>query len=297
MIVTVGSICLDTTRTPFKTAEEVLGGSGCYFSLASSLFTETGLIGVIGTDFPETYRSTLQQRLDLRGLEVKEGRTFRFDSSFGYDLGVRTANKTELNVFGDWDPVVPDEYRDAEYLDLGNVGPDQQLQVLDQMNDPQLTVADTIEYWIVNQRDSFIEVLSRVNGAVLNDEEVRHLCDTTNIITGARKIMDWGTDFVIVKKGEHGATLFTKDTIFPTCSFPLEEISDPTGAGDSFAGGFMGHIARRGDSSNQTYREAVIYGNIMGSYVVEKFSVERLLSLTIEDIEGRYRIYKEMVQF
>ena len=297
MIVTVGSICLDTTRTPFKTAEEVLGGSGCYFSLASSFFTETGLIGVIGTDFPETHLSTLGQRLDLRGLEVKEGRTFRFDSSFGYDLGVRTANKTEFNVFGDWDPTVPDEYRDAEYLYLGNVGPDQQLHVLDHMRAPKLTVADTIEYWIVNQRDSLIEVLSRVNGAVLNDEEVRHLCDTTNVITGAKKIMEWGADFVIVKKGEHGATLFTEDAIFPTCSFPIEEVSDPTGAGDSFAGGFMGHIARRGDMSRQTFKEAVIYGNIMGSYVVEKFSVEKLLALTIDDIEGRYEEYREMVQF
>lgn len=297
MIVNVGSICLDTTRTPFKTAEEVLGGSGCYFSLASSLFAETGLIGVIGTDFPGTYLRVLEERLDLRGLEVKEGRTFRFDSSFGYDLGIRTANKTELNVFGEWDPIVPEEYKGAEFLYLGNVGPDQQLQVLDQMEAPKMTVADTIEYWIVNERDSLMEVLSRVNGAVLNDEEVRHLCDTTNIITGARMIMDWGTDFVIVKKGEHGATLFTEDSIFPTCSFPLEEISDPTGAGDSFAGGFMGHLARRGDLSGQTFKEAVIYGNIMGSYVVEEFSVERLLSLTIDDIEGRYRAYREMVQF
>jgi len=150
---------------------------------------------------------------------------------------------------------------------------------------------------IIGKSDAIMEVLSQVNGAVLNDEEVRHLCDTTNIITGARMIMDWGTDFVIVKKGEHGATLFTEDAIFPTCSFPLEEISDPTGAGDSFAGGFMGHIARRGDLSWQAFKEAVIYGNIMGSYVVEEFSVERLLSLTIDDIEGRYRTYREMVQF
>ena len=297
MIVAVGSICLDTTRTPLKTAEEVLGGSGCYFSLSASFFAETGLIGVIGTDFPENYMSTLEERLDLRGLEVKEGRTFRFDSSFGDDLGVRTANRTELNVFGDWDPTVPEEYRGADYLYLGNVGPDQQLQVLDQMKAPRLAVVDTIEYWIVNQRESLIEVLSRVNGAVLNDEEVRHLWDTTNVIAGARKIMELGADFVIVKKGEHGATLFTKDDIFPTCSFPLEEISDPTGAGDSFAGGFMGHIARRGDLSMQTFKEAVVYGNIMGSYVVERFSVERLLSLTIDDIEARYNAYREMVQF
>lgn len=297
MIVNVGSIALDTTRTPFKTATDVLGGSGAFFSLASSYFTEIGLIAVIGSDFPQQYKTLLEKRIDTKGLEKKQGKTFRFDSSFGYDLGVRTTNKTELNVFGDWTPKVPPEYMDAEYLYLGNVGPDQQLQVLDQMNDPTIAIADTIEYWINTQRDNLIEVISRVNGTVLNDEEVRNLCNTTNIITGAKQIMDWGADFVIIKKGEHGATLFTEDTIFPTCGFPLEDISDPTGAGDSFAGGFMGHIARRGDTGKQTCKEAVIYGNIMGSYAVEEFSVKRFLTLTLDDIENRYDEYREMVRF
>jgi len=297
MIVTVGSISLDTTRTPFHTAEEVLGGSGSYFTLASSFFTPTSLIGVIGTDFPPSHMKTLEQRMDTRGLEVKEGRTFRFDSSFGYDLGVRTANKTELNVFGDWTPKVPEEYRAADYLYLGNVGPQQQLHVLDQMDGPRLTVADTIEFWIENQRNALAEVISRVDGMLLNDQEVRQLADTTNIIKGARAIMDLGADFVIVKKGEHGAVLLTKHMIFPTCGYPLESIEDPTGAGDAFAGGFMGHIARRGRQDDQTRKEAVIYGNVMGSFVVQKFSVDQLLTLTEAQIEARYRKYKEMVTF
>ncbi len=297
MIITLGSISLDTTRTPFRTATEILGGSGSFFSLASSLFTETGLIGIIGDDFPPQHRETLSQRIDLTGLEIRKGKTFRFDSSFGYDLGARTTNKTELNVFGEWNPKVPDQYRDEDYLYLGNVGPQQQLATLDQMDDPKLTVADTIEYWIDNQREPLIEVISRVNGMVLNDQEVRQLCHTPNIISGAKKIMEWGAEFVIVKKGEHGAILFTHDTIFPTCGYPLEQITDPTGAGDTFAGGFMGHIARRDMLDEQTFREAIIYGNVVGSFTVERFGVQRLTTLTMDDIEERYRQYKEMVQF
>lgn len=297
MIVNFGSVALDTTRTPFKTAEDVLGGSGTFFGLAASFFHETGLIGVVGDDFPNEYMQLLEDRLDLKGLVVEKGKTFRFDSSFGYDLGTRTTNKTELNVFGSWEPIVPDEYKDAPYLYLGNIDPEQQLGVLDQMDEPELTVADTIELWINTKKDRLIEVISRVNGVVLNVEEVRQLCQVPNIIKGARTILDWGADFVVVKKGEHGSILFTPETIFPTCGYPLEEIVDPTGAGDAFAGGFMGHLARRREMTDRTMREAVVYGNVMGSFAVERFSVDRFLELTMEDIEGRYRKYKEMVAF
>ena len=297
MIVNFGSVALDTTRTPFKTAEDVLGGSGTFFGLAASFFHETGLIGVVGEDFPNVYMQLLEDRLDLTGLVVEKGKTFRFDSSFGYDLGTRTTNKTELNVFGRWEPIVPDEYKDAPYLYLGNIDPEQQLGVLDQMDEPELTIADTIELWINTKKDRLIEVISRVNGVVLNVEEVRQLSQVPNIIKGARTILDWGADFVVVKKGEHGSILFTPETIFPTCGYPLEEIVDPTGAGDAFAGGFMGHLARREEMTDRTMREAVVYGNVMGSFAVERFSVDRFLELTMEDIEGRYRKYKEMVAF
>lgn len=297
LLIGLGSISLDTTRTPFRTAAEVLGGSGSYFSLSSSFFTKTGLIGVVGEDFPKDYIELFNNKFDTEGLEVLKGKTFRYDSSFGYDLSARTTNKTELNVLEGWQPKVPEKYRDAEFLFLGNVSPSQQLEVIDNVNNPKLTIADTIEFWIKTQRKKLIEVISRIDGMVLNDEEIRQLCETSNIFKGAQKIFDWGANFVIVKKGEHGASLFTEDKIFPTCSYPLREISDPTGAGDSFAGGFMGHIARRKTFNDKTFREAIIYGNIMGSFIVEKFSVERILEITIDDIEKRYNDYKKMILF
>jgi sugar/nucleoside kinase (ribokinase family) len=297
MLVGLGSIALDTTRTPFKTVTEVLGGSGSYFSLTSSLFTETGLIAVIGDDFPEKYRKLFESKIDTKGLEVDKGKTFRFDSSFGYDLGARTTNKTELNVFGSWQPSIPDEYKDADYLYLGNVGPDQQLNVIDQMKAPKLTVADTISFWITTQLENLKEVVSKVDGMVLNDQEVRQLSESSNIYKGARKLIDWGTKFVIVKKGEHGATLFTKDIVFPTCSYPLENVVDPTGAGDSFAGGFMGHIARRDSLDMKTLREAIVYGNIMGSFIVQDFSIGSLMGLTLEEVERRYKDYREIISY
>jgi len=297
MIIAIGSIALDTTRTPFKTVKDVMGGSGTYFGFASNFFSETGLIGIIGEDFPEKYRNLLAERLDLTGLVVEKGKTFRFDSSFSYDLGTRTTNRSELNVFGEWDPKVPDEYKDAEYFYLGNVDPEQQLRVLNQLNKPKLTVADSIELWIRTKREELVEVISRTNGVVLNDEEVRQFCQTSNLIAGAKTILDWGADFIIVKKGEHGAILFTPEMIFPTCGYPLEEVVDPTGAGDSFAGGFMGHLARKGKIDDKTIKEAVIYGNVMGSFAVERFSINRFLTLTMDDIESRYKKYKEMVTF
>jgi sugar/nucleoside kinase (ribokinase family) len=297
LIVNLGTVGLDTTETPFRKVSRLLGGSGTYSSLAASFFAKTGIIGIVGDDFPEEYIDLFRERLDLAGLVVEKGKSFHFVSKFGYDLGTRITIATELNVFGEWDPVVPEEYRDAEFLYLGNVGPRQQLSVLDQMDGPRLTMADTIEFWINNDKEGLVEVASRIDGMVLNDDEVRQLCQTPNIIQGARKIIDWGAKFVVVKKGEHGSILFTQKTIFPTCGYPLEQIVDPTGAGDSFAGGFIGHVARRRSLEEAVMREAVVYGNVMGSFAVEKFSVDRFLPLTIEDIERRYRKYKAMVTF
>lgn len=297
MIVNLGTVGLDTTETPFRKVTKLLGGSGTYSSIASSFFTETGLIGIVGEDFPEKYMDIFKDRLDLSGLLVEKGNSFHFVSSFGYDLGARTTIATELNVFGGWDPIVPEEYLDTEFLYLGNVGPQQQLSVLDQVDGPRLTIADTIEYWIKNDEEGLIEVISRIDGMVLNNDEVRQLCQTPNIIQGAKMIIEWGPRFVVVKKGEHGAILFTRDKIFPTCGYPLEMITDPTGAGDCFAGGFMGHIARRGSLDDSVMREAVVYGNVMGAFAVEEFSVNRFLGLTIDDIENRYNRYKTMVAF
>ncbi|RKY23838.1 MAG: sugar kinase [Planctomycetota bacterium] len=297
MIIAIGSIALDTTRTPFKTVKDVLGGSGTYFGLASSFFSKTGIVAVVGKDFPEEYYKLLKDRLDVSGLKIVDGKTFRFDSSFDYDLGKRTTNKTELNVFEKFDPVLPEEYRTAEYVYLGNIDPEQQLKVLEQVNNPKLTVSDTIELWINTKRRKLIEVISRVDCMVLNDDEVRQLCKTPNIINGAKTILDWGAKFVIVKKGEHGAILFTHDNIFPTPGYPLGNVVDPTGAGDSFAGGFLGHIARKDKLGESTIKEAVVYGNVMGSFAVEDFSINSLLNLTLEQIEDRFQEYRNIVRF
>jgi len=297
VIIAIGSLGLDTTRTPFKTVKDVLGGSVTYFAFASHFFSKTGLISIVGEDFPDEYMGLLDERFDLTGLVVEKGKTFRYDSSFGYDLGKRTTIKTELNVFGKFSPTVPEEYRDAEYVYVGSGDPELQLRVLDQVDEPKLTVADSIELWINTEREKLIEVISRVNGIVLNDEEVRQLCQTSNLIAGARTILNWGADFTVVKKGEHGAILFTPEMIFPTCGYPLEEVVDPTGAGDSFAGGFMGHLARNGRIDDRTIKEAVIYGNVMGSFAVERFSIDRFLTLTMDDIENRYEKYRDMVTF
>lgn len=297
MIINIGSIGLDTTRTPFGTVEEEMGGSASFFGLASSYFAKTGLIGVIGSDFPPEYYKLLKERMDLTGLEIREGKNFRFDSSFSYDLGTRTTIKTELNVFGEWTPKVPQKYLEEPFYYLGNINPEQQLQVLDQIPKETFTVADTIELWINIKKPEFKQVISRVNGVVINDDELRQLCETHNLITGAKKVLEMGAEFLIIKKGEHGAILFTEDMIFPTCGYPLEEVVDPTGAGDSFAGGFMGHLARNGDITEKTLRKAVVYGNVLGSFAVEAFGVDRFRSLTLEDIENRYRYYRNMITF
>jgi len=297
MIIAIGSIALDTTRTPFKTVKDVLGGSATYFSLASSFFYKTGLVGVVGDDFPKEYHQILNDRLDLTGLKTEKGKTFRFDSSFSYDLSKRTTNKTELNVFEKFDPILPDIYKNAEYVYLGNIDPEQQLKVLNQINKPKLTVCDTIELWIKTKRDKLIEVMSRVDGVVLNDDEVRLLCKTSNLVNGAKMILNWGAKFVIIKKGEHGAIMFSPTTIFPSPGYPLEEVVDTTGAGDSFAGGFMGHLAHSEKINDKTIKEAVIYGNVMGSFAVEDFSINKLLTLTMDDINSRYKKYREMVTF
>lgn len=297
MIAAIGSVALDTTRTLKKTVKEVLGGSGTYFSIAASCFHKIGLVGVVGSDFPRKCWRILGERMDLTGLQVKKGKTFRYDSSFDLGLNKRTTIKTELNVFKDFEPIVPEEYKKSDYVYLGNIDPNQQLKVLTQMHKPKLVVSDTIELWIKTKRKRVMEVISKVNGVLINDDEVRLLCGASNLIKCSNMVLDWGVDFIVVKKGEHGAIFSTRETIFPSPAYPLGEVVDPTGAGDSFAGGFMGHIARRGAIDEKTLKEAVVYGNVMGSFVVEDFGVKRLLSLTKEEVEERFRKYKKMIEF
>ena len=296
MLSVFGSVALDTTRTPFRTEARVLGGAATYASLSACHFVETSLIGVVGSDFPAEYRNILQTKLDTRGLVTKEGNTFHYDSSFDYDLSHRTTNKTELNVAANFDAVLPSSYPKPKHLYLANNDPVQNVRLLSNFVSPMMTMCDTMEYWIRNKRDQVINMMSSVNGVVVNDEEARLLCGTSNLVKCAKIILSFGTRFIIIKKGEHGSIFVQDDTIFPTPGYPLEEVVDPTGAGDSFAGGFLGYIAERNMMDIDTMKEAVVYGNVMGSFAVEDFGVKKLLSITREDIELRYKKYLDFVR-
>jgi sugar/nucleoside kinase (ribokinase family) len=252
----------------------------------------------VGSDFPSKYRNILDNRVDTKGIITKQdGKTFHYDSSFDYDFAHRISNKTELNVIADFEPVIPDEYIESEYIYLANNDPVQNMKILEYFSNPKLTVCDTIEYWILNKREDIVKMMSKVDGVVINDEEARLLCKTTNLIKCAKLIMSWGPRFTIVKKGEHGSLFIKDDTVFPAPAYPMEEIVDPTGAGDSFAGGFMGHIAKQNNTDISTMKEAVIYGNVMGAFAVEDFGVQKLLAVTKEDVQNRYQTYRNMVKF
>lgn len=296
MLSVFGSVALDTTRTPFNTEERILGGAATYASLSASYFVETSLIGIVGTDFPIEYRSILEAKVDLQGLSTKQGNTFHYDSSFDYALSHRTTNKTELNVAADFEPVLPPGYPTPKYLYLANNDPIQNVQLFSKFLSPMITMCDTMEYWIRDRRDQVIRMMSKLDGVVINDEEARLLCGSANLIKCARTILSFGAKFVIIKKGEHGSILVQDDVMFPTPGYPLEEVVDPTGAGDSFAGGFLGHIAAKNSIDSYTMRQAVIYGNVMGSFAVEDFGVRRLLNLTKEEIDSRYHKYLDLVR-
>lgn len=300
MLTVFGTVALDTTRTPFRTETRILGGAATFASLSSSMFAQTSIVAVVGSDMPADHiRAIKSKGIDTKGIvTVQGGKTFHYDSSFDYDLSNRTTNKTELGVIAGFDPVIPEEYAKSDYVYLANNDPKQNIKILQHFQNPKLVVCDTIEFWINGSRDDVIKMVGMADGVVINDNEARLLCKEANIAKCAKKIMSWGSKFAIIKKGEHGAILFTSDNqVFPAAAFFLDEIVDPTGAGDSFAGGFLGHIARRNRSDFATMKEAVIYGNVMGSFAVEDFGVKRLLSITKDDVEERYKKYRNLVQF
>jgi cytidine kinase len=298
MLTVFGTIALDTTRTPFKNEVNIMGGAATFASLSSSFYTSTSIVGVIGSDFPSHYREILDNRLDTKGIITNlQDKTFHYDSSFDYDLSHRTTNKTELNVIAHFEPIVPNEYRQSQYIYLANNDPIQNIKLLEFFPNPKLTVCDTIEYWILNKRDEVMKMMSKVNGVVINDEEARLLCKTANLIKCAKMIMSWGPQFTIIKKGENGSLLFMDDYIFPAAAYPMEEIVDPTGAGDAFAGGFIGHLAQQDNLEIRTFKEAVVHGNVMGAFAVEDFGVKKLLAITREDIQKRFELYRKTVEF
>jgi len=296
MIVCFGSIALDTTRTPFRTVERVLGGSASFFSLSASFFAPVGVVSAVGRDFPQEYWSVLEKKgVDLSGVQKREGKTFFFDSSFGYDLHGRTVNKTELNVYADFQPVVPDRLKKTRFLYLGTNLPSHQKKLLEEI-EFQHSFLDTIEFYIREHKQELLEVVEKVDGVVLNDVEARMLCKTENLVKAAFEIQKLGPEIVLIKKGEHGSLLFYDNEIYPFPAYPLENVVDPTGAGDAFAGGFVGHLARAG-LNRGTLKQALVYANIMGSFAVEDFSVNGLLNRTPEQVEERFARFKKMLEF
>ncbi len=300
MLTVFGTVALDTTRTPFRTETRILGGAATFASVSSSMFAPTSIVAAIGSDMPaEHIRALSSKGIDTKGIIIIQGsKTFHYDSSFDYDLSNRTTNKTELGAIAGFDPVIPEEYIKSDYVYLANNDPKQNIKILRHFQKPRLVVCDTIEFWINGSRDDVVKMIEMTDGVVINDNEARLLCKEANLAKCAKKIMSWGSKFAIIKKGENGAILFTKEgLVFPAAAFFLDEIVDPTGAGDSFAGGFLGHIARKGVTDFSTMKEAVIYGNVMGSFAVEDFGIKRLLSITKDDIEDRYEKYCNLVQF
>jgi len=293
-------VALDTTRTPFRTETRILGGAATFASISSSMFAPTSIVAAIGSDMPaEHIRALSSKGIDTKGIIIIQGsKTFHYDSSFDYDLSNRTTNKTELGVIAGFDPIIPEEYIKSDYVYLANNDPKQNIKILRYFQNPQLVVCDTIEFWINGSRDDVVKMIKMTDGVVINDNEARLLCKEANLAKCAKKIMSWGSKFAIIKKGENGAILFTKEgLVFPAAAFFLDEIVDPTGAGDSFAGGFLGRIARKGVMDFATMKEAVIYGNVMGSFAVEDFGIKRLLSITKDDVDDRYEKYCNLVQF
>ena len=297
-VLVVGSVALDSVETPFGRADEVLGGSGTFFSASASHFTPVQLVGVVGDDYPLADLEPLAGRgVDLSGLETAEGSSFRWRGRYDHDLNSAETLETHLGVFSRFSPKIPDPFRDAPFVFLANIDPRLQLDVLSQVRKPRLVAADTMNFWIESRRRELVELLGQVDLLMLNDAEARQLTDKYNLVQAARWIMDHGPTNVVIKKGEHGAYMFSRSTIFFAPAYPLENVFDPTGAGDSFAGGFIGYLARTGNITEAGLRRAVIYGSAMGSFAVEKFSIARLLEINRADVDRRVSEFRQLVAF
>lgn len=300
MLTVFGSVALDTTRTPFKVQERILGGAATYASLSGSFFVPVSLIAAIGNDFPQEYYNFLNNRVDIKGLKKYfDKKTFFYDSSFDYDLSHRTTNITELNVIENLNPIVPNDYKNSKFIYLANNDPDQNIRILDQFESPEMVVCDTIEYWILNKKESVISMMKKTNGVIINDQEARLLCNNSNLMKCGRQILSFGPQFVIIKKGEHGVLLFYQDSVYPIPGYPLEDVVDPTGAGDSFAGGFFGYMISKYSKhffdNLVVVKEAVLMGSIMGTFAIEDFGINKLANLTMDDITNRYKRYKGLL--
>jgi sugar/nucleoside kinase (ribokinase family) len=297
MLTVFGSTALDTIRTPKKTLKNALGGAATYAAISASFFTKPGLIAVVGDDFPKKYSNILKKYLDVQGLSVLKGKTFRYDGKYDKNLNVRKTLKTELNVLGDFKPSVPEEYKKSDFVYLANNDPVQNTRIIKQFDNVKFSMCDTIEFWINTKRNDVIKMIKSVDAVVINDEEAKLLTKENNLIKCAKKIMNWETSYVIIKKGEHGSLLFYEDMIFPSVGFSLDSVLDPTGAGDSFAGAMIGYLTSKKKTSISEIKKSVVYGNVMGSFAVERYGLDGLLRLKKSDITKRVKQYEKMLSF
>jgi sugar/nucleoside kinase (ribokinase family) len=297
-LLAVGSVALDSLETPFGRREDVLGGSASYFSTCASFFGPTRMVAVVGEDFPEEHVRFLGSRgVDLAGLVRRPGRTFRWKGRYEFDLNTAHTLDTQLNVFAEFRPELPGHYRDSEYVFLGNIDPDLQRTVLDQVRAPRLVACDTMNFWISSKRESLLRTLRRVDLLFVNDAEARQLAEEHNVVKAARRILSFGPRAVVVKRGEYGALFFSGDEVFAASAYPLPAVFDPTGAGDSFAGGFMGYLARTRREDHATMRRAIVLGSVLASFTVEQFSLERLRTLSVAEIRARFAEARRLAHF
>ncbi len=297
-VLVVGSVALDSVETPFGAREEILGGSATYFSMSASHFAPVRVVAVVGEDFPEPHVALLQGRgVDLSGLVRQPGKTFRWKGRYGHTLGEAQTLDTQLNVFEKFDPKLPAGFQSTPFVFLGNIDPVLQQKVLDQVAKPMLVAADTMNFWIRGKLDEVKRTLSRVDLLFVNDAEARELAGEHNVVRAARKIQAMGPRLVAVKRGEYGAILFDGERAFAAPAFPLAEVHDPTGAGDSFAGGFMGYLTSVGEVSERSLRRALVMGSVMASFAVEGFSLDRLKTVTEPEIHQRFQAFRRLTEF
>ncbi|MFZ2641892.1 MAG: PfkB family carbohydrate kinase [Verrucomicrobiia bacterium] len=297
-VVIVGSIALDTVQTPVETHTDMLGGSASYASVAASFFAPVKLVGVVGTDFPKKFTNLLRKRgIDLAGLQVAEGKTFRWSGVYEWDYNTRRTVSVALNVFERFNPTLPADYATAPFVMLGNIHPSLQHRVLDQMRRPKFILCDTMDLWIETAKPDLMKLLKRVDALCLNDSEARQLTGQTSLIKAGRALLRMGPKFAVIKKGEHGALLFSNGDFFSAPAYPLEDLHDPTGAGDCFAGALIGYVARSGRATPAVLRRAIVHGSVVASYDVESFSLNRLERLRPADITRRYAEFIRLSRF
>ncbi len=299
-LLTIGTVAFDTIETPFGRAERVVGGACTYISWAASYYTNNiNLVSIVGDDFPDDEIKALEARgVDMSGLEIVEGKkSFFWEGKYHENMNQRDTIATDLNVLADFDPDLPESFRDSKYIMLGNLTPEIQIKVLDQLKNPKLVVMDTMNFWMDIAMDSLKKAISRVDVLTINDEEARQLSGEYSLVNAAAKIHEMGPAYLIIKKGEHGALLFHQGNIFSAPALPLARVNDPTGAGDSFAGGFIGHLAKTDDISFENMKRAIIMGSVTASFCVEEFSIGKLKSLNDDDIKRRVEAFKALVSF